>query len=188
MPLIPVACHKCGAPLEVPDEARFVTCRHCGIQLEVKHNESAAWTEQIEDIKEQTEELVEQVAQLQYQNALESIDRDWERQRDKMLVTHENGRRTEPSITGAIIGTVIALVMGLFIAANFNPGFGALVAVIGVGAGVFGVVKANDFETAKRRHKQRKANLKLDDFRNKAASGESFNSDSAKFDSWGKDS
>lgn len=188
MSLIPVACHKCGAPLEVPDEARFVTYRHCGIQLEVKHNESAAWTEQIEDIKEQTEELVEQVVQLQYQNALQSIDRDWERQRETMLVTHKNGRRTEPSITGSIIGIVITLVMGLVIAANVHPGFGLLVIVFGVGAGIFGAVRANDFETAKRRHKQRKASLKIDDFRKRAASGESFNPDSAKFDSWGKDS
>ena len=55
MTLIPVACHSCGAPLEVSDEARFVTCRHCGMQLVVKSNDGAAWTQQIEAIEERTE-------------------------------------------------------------------------------------------------------------------------------------
>jgi len=189
MPLIPVACHKCGAPLEVPDEARFVTCRHCGIQLEVKHNESATWTEQIEVIREQTEELVEQVAQLQYQNALEAIDRDWNRERDSLLITQKNGRRTEPSVAGAIFGICGAVVIGLIVAINVQPGFGGLMVVVGIVAGMFSLAKANQFETAKRRHQQRKSNLRIDEFRSQAASGESSSSPGpTTFESWGKNS
>ena len=189
MTLTPVACHKCGAPLEVPNEARFVTCRHCGIQLEVKHNDSATWTEQIEEIQEQTEELVEQVAQLQYQNALQAIDRDWDRERESLLITHsKSGRRTEPNVAAAIFGICTVVVIGLIVAVSVEPGFGVLIVLIGIVAGMFNLSKAQQFETAKRRHRQRKAGLQINHFRSQAATGKSPSpSGPATFESWGKD-
>ena len=189
MTLTPVACHKCGAPLEVPNEARFVTCRHCGIQLEVKHNDSATWTEQIEEIQEQTEELVEQVAQLQYQNALQAIDRDWDRERESLLITHKNsGRRTEPNAAAAIFGICTVVVIGLIVAVNVQSGLGALLVLVGIVAGTFNLAKAKQFETAKRRHRQRKTGLQINHFRNQAATGKPPSaSGPATFESWGKD-
>jgi DNA-directed RNA polymerase subunit RPC12/RpoP len=179
VPLIPVACHKCGAPLEVPGEARYVTCRHCGIQLEVKHNESAAWTEQIEDIKEQTEELVEQVAQLQYQNALDAIEQDWE------SFIAQNGRPAKLSKTLSSFKMCITVAIGLYFASQTGPGMPIMATMavsLGVGIGIYEIVQANKLEEAKRRYQHRKASLKIDDFRKRATSGESFSPDSTRCD------
>ena len=194
MSLIPVACHSCGAPLEVSDEARFVTCRHCGIRLEVKHNDSAAWTEQIEAIEERTEaiserteQLVNQVAHLQLQNAREEIDRQWDRERERYLIRQKNGRQTEPSYGGAILGTCIMTVMGFVFGAAMHPAFGVVIVVVAVGVGLFGMQRATRFEEARRRYQQRKADLRLDDFRpdaGNAAGTDSFTSDRVDTDFW----
>lgn len=172
MSLIPVACHSCGAPLEVPGQARFVTCRHCGIQLEVKHNESAAWTEQIEAIEdrteaigERTEQLVDQVAHLQLQNAREEIDRQWDRERERFLIRQKDGRQTEPSFGGSIFGACVMACIGLFAAGAVHPGIGLLVFAAAIGVGFFGMQRAQSFERARRRYQQRKADLRVDDFR-----------------------
>ena len=196
MSLIPVACHSCGAPLEVPDQARFVTCRHCGIQLEVKHNESAAWTEQIdaieertEEIGERTEQLVDQVAHLQLQNAREEIDRQWDRERERFLVRQKNGHQTEPSMFGAIFGALVMAGMGLFAGAAMHPGIGVLIVVVAIGAGLFGMQRATQFEQTRRRYQRRKADLRIDDFRPDSgsdANGSSFTprSTGPDFSSW----
>ncbi|MHC4875216.1 MAG: hypothetical protein ACYTGL_01880 [Planctomycetota bacterium] len=172
MSLIPVACHSCGAPLEVPDEARFVTCRHCGIQLEVKHNDSAAWTEQMEAIEEQTEaiserteQLVDQVAHLQLQNAREEIDRQWDRERERFLIRQENGHQKEPSVFGAVFGASVMAVMGIVMGGAIHPAIGFLMVAIGLGAGIYGMQRAARFEQARRHYQRRKADLRIDDFR-----------------------
>ncbi len=180
MSLIPVACHSCGAPLEVPDEARFVTCRHCGIQLEVKHNDSAAWTEQIEAIEERTEainerteQLADQVAHLQLQNAREDIDRQWDRERERFLIRQKDGRQTEPSTFGSIVGACVMGAIGLFAGGAMHPGIGVLIVVVAIGVGLFGMQRATKFEQARRRYQQRKTNLRLDDFRPDSGSASS---------------
>lgn len=174
MSLIPVACHKCGAPLEVPDEARFVTCRHCGIQLEVKHNETAAWTEQIEDIKEQTEELVEQVAQIQYQNALDTIKRDWQ------SFKHKNPPVTKAEMAGGLIGTCCTIFLGIQLTS-------VPLLVLAVGGGVFIIFMSrfrnNRYKEAESKYHDRKASLDINDFHKQALSQTSANQGSDHFDS-----
>ena len=48
MELISVSCNHCGAPLEVPPGANYVTCAHCGSRLAVKRTGSAVYTELLE--------------------------------------------------------------------------------------------------------------------------------------------
>lgn len=65
MELIPIACHHCGAPLDVPLQAEIVTCQHCRTRLAVHRNESVAWTERINRIDERTEALCRSTARLE---------------------------------------------------------------------------------------------------------------------------
>ena len=63
-------CNNCGAPIEVPGGANFVTCVHCNTQLAIKRTESVAYTETLQRIDRHTEQLADQVAVLTYQNEL----------------------------------------------------------------------------------------------------------------------
>ncbi len=40
-----VRCNECGAVLQAPSSARYVTCNHCNISLEVHRTSVATYTE-----------------------------------------------------------------------------------------------------------------------------------------------
>lgn len=80
MELIPIACHHCGAPLDVPPQAEIVTCQHCTTRLAVHRNESVAWTEMLEELDERTEYLESSVDWLCLQRELDELDRSWQLQ------------------------------------------------------------------------------------------------------------
>lgn len=71
MQLLTVACNQCGAPLDVPPETSFVTCRHCGAALAVHRNESVAYTRRLDRLDRRTDQLTEWIAEREHQEALD---------------------------------------------------------------------------------------------------------------------
>lgn len=126
MKLISLVCVSCGAPLQVPANAQFITCQRCQCHMAVKHNSSAAWTERIEQIDRRTQQLAEQMAKLQYENEVARLDREWMARPD-VQQRFRWGRSTTPSRVGAlvvlgIIGATIAFVVfAIGVAASSNP-------------------------------------------------------------------
>lgn len=57
MPLVPLACAKCGAPIKVPEGVSFVTCSYCESSLEVRSEGGAHYSvlRELADIKANTE-------------------------------------------------------------------------------------------------------------------------------------
>lgn len=165
MKLESLRCNHCGGPLKVPESANFVTCNHCNSQLAIRRTESSTFTEELGEIKSNQKQMMEQLALLERQNRLEQIDREWEREREKFLVTHKNGRKSEPSEFAAIMGGAIAAGFGLFWtigASSINAGpfllFGVLFICFGIGMAIHGYSKAKDFRAAQKRYQQRRAN------------------------------
>lgn len=169
MPLEAIACNQCGAPLQVPDAAQFVTCNHCGASLAVRREESVTYTEVLSQLSQQTANLAEQVAQLRYQNAVDQVDRRWEKEREKLLVRTKDGTTYEPSSTVALVGGGAMAVLGIILTAGTTfgsmglwlVGGGIIFAVIGGFAGV-------KFEKAKSQYRKRRAMLSVDQFRGEA--------------------
>jgi DNA-directed RNA polymerase subunit RPC12/RpoP len=87
MELIALTCRHCGAPLEVPDDAKYVTCMHCGTQLVVRHRGSAAYTEKIDALDQRTDRTEDQVDDLHRRTALAELDRGWEIERERYHAT-----------------------------------------------------------------------------------------------------
>ena len=114
MNLETIACNQCGAPLSVPEGAKFVTCNHCHANLAVRRNDSVRYTEMVEKIAEHTANLAEQVAHLRYQNELERIDREWQHQREMFMITDKNGARHEPTEAAGSIVFVLVIAFGIF--------------------------------------------------------------------------
>ena len=90
-------CNHCGAPLEVPQTAKFIKCNHCGNQLVIRRSESATFTETVEQLAETTENLTAQVSKLTKQNEVEALDRQWDREKESFMVADKHGTKHLPS-------------------------------------------------------------------------------------------
>jgi LSD1 subclass zinc finger protein len=170
MNLETIACNQCGAPLSVPEGAKFITCNHCHANLAVRRNESVRYTEMVEKIAEHTANLAEQVAHLRYQNELERIDREWQQERDSFMITDKDGARHEPSEGAASIVFVLVIAFGIFwtiVAGAMFPPF-ALFGILFVGAAIYQMVsmrkKAQEYQQAQQAYKLRRNRLSAADF------------------------
>lgn len=172
MELETITCNNCGAPLQVPAGAKFITCNHCQSNLAIHRNDSATYTEKIAQIEEHTQEMASDLAQLRYESELARVDREWERERESYLVRDKEGNSSEPSAVGSLIGGALATVFGLFwmgftssmpMAGSFSL-FGLVFIGFGILVAIFGYSKANQFDAAKQRYLLRRGRLSATQF------------------------
>ncbi|MCP4593983.1 MAG: hypothetical protein GY842_24895 [bacterium] len=109
MQLISVNCPNCGAPVKIPEAARYVKCTHCCASLEVSREGNAFNVDLIERI----EGLEYQIETLRLQNELERVEREWMMKRELHLVRQKNGRLVEPDATRAIVGGLALVAFGV---------------------------------------------------------------------------
>ena len=180
MKLLALICQHCSAPLQVPENAQYVTCTHCGSQLAVKNAHGAAYTEMLEAIDQRTEEMAEQLDVLQRKTALAELDRQWESQREAYYITDKDGERSLPSTSGSIAGGVIVSVFGaLWVAVacgiggaidqvaggpigmigSVFPLFGLAFVALGLWTAFHGYQKAQDYEQAHANYLHERARL-----------------------------
>ncbi len=112
MKLIGLTCQHCSAPLQVPADAKFVTCSHCGTQLAIRKTESVAYTETLDAIDARTERMADQIDDLQRRSAIAELDRQWELEREQFYVTGKHGHRHLPTEGGSIVGGIVITVFG----------------------------------------------------------------------------
>ncbi len=85
-----VRCNECGAVLQVPPSARYVTCNHCNIPLEVHRTSVATYTEApigprppAREYDPAWQEMAARLEALERQNELARIDREWDMERER---------------------------------------------------------------------------------------------------------
>lgn len=165
--VISVRCNHCGAPLTVSPGTRFVTCSYCGSQLAIHQSGGAFYTEVLQDIDQRTQRIEQDVDQIKRQNAIEQLDREWEMQRQTLLVRNKNGSTSVPSIAGGVVAAVIAVGFGIFWmivtsiagAPFFFPLFGILFIIVGLFASITSIGSASRYQDAETRYQQRRAQL-----------------------------
>lgn len=114
MELTQVSCNGCGAALQVPDGARFVTCRYCSANLEIKRTDSTIYTETLNRIDQRTAEMAEDLDALRHEHELERLDREWALRREGLMSRGKHGSVSEPSMVGGIMAIVVGGGFGLF--------------------------------------------------------------------------
>jgi len=172
MSVVSLRCNSCGAPLEAPQDARYLTCGFCGAQLQVQHSGSAYYTQVLEQLASRTDQLAEDVADLKLQSELERVDREWQHERMDLLVRDKSGQPRVPhkgaSIAVMVVTTVIGLVWMSF-AAGIGAGpmalFGIAFIAVGVFAGMRSMSKAHEYQQAHAAYQQRRRDVldRLDD-------------------------
>jgi hypothetical protein len=144
MKVTKVCCQGCGADLQIDESIRFVTCNYCNARLEVVHDETVTHTKQLDKIERTTVELANNLKVIKLQNDLERLDREWDNQRNGLLVRSKDGSLSEPSSVGSMVGGVVVIVFGIFwtvTAAGMGaPGFFPLFGLVFIGFAVFGMI------------------------------------------------
>lgn len=139
MKLLALNCNTCGAPLEVPDKVKHVTCTYCNSRLRVTHEGPAAYTEALDAI-------AEDVRELKHHAELESLDRRWAHRREELLIRGKDGSTHVPTRGVVLGGTIFAVVAGVlwmtFAASMGAPVVFTLFGLVFIGAAVFGGVSA----------------------------------------------
>jgi hypothetical protein len=116
----------------------------------------------------------EQLEHLRQQNELLQLDQDWERERERYMVTGRYGRRYLPSKGMSVLGGVMITGFGILwtiFAASFPtmdhapgvfglfPLFGVLFVLFGIGVSVYSYNKAGEYERALARYHQRRREI-----------------------------
>ena len=108
--------------------------------------------------------LQHHLQQIQRQNELDRLDREWEMEREQYLIADKYGARHVPTEGGSLVGAIVIGGFGLFwtiTAASmgapvFFPIFGILFIILGVGASLRGYGKAGEYRQAHQRYEQRR--------------------------------
>ncbi len=154
-----VRCQQCGAPLQVSDALRFVTCGYCHAELEVVRDATTIHTQILDKIKAATSALSDRLKVLELQNDLDKLDREWEAWRQKNLDRNKDGSLFEPgpprtgpdilrlSAFVCILSTVIAAALGgPFWALVAGPLMGAAAWLVGNQQNVDALTYRSSFE------------------------------------------
>ena len=178
MELEKLSCNSCGAPLEVPRSARFVTCNHCSSQLSVCRTDAVTYTETLDELVNKTEELSEQVENLTAQNEIAALDREWEMERQKYMVSTNEGKKHIPTEGGSIGGGIAISIFGLlwtifaFVMTSQAPDFGPMPIIrvvfplagvvfiaVGIGSSAVSYNKAGAYRRAEQQYQSRRDEL-----------------------------
>jgi len=168
--LLSLNCNECGAPLEAPKQAKYLTCDYCEARLQVQHTGSAAYTKVIESIDDRTRQIAEDVKALRAFEQLERLDREWVMQRANFMVRGKDGEMSVPGKAGAVAMGIIGVGGGAlwtaFAASMGAPIFFPLFGLLFIAFGLFGAVsvwmKAADFKNSQRDYQQRRQSLMRD--------------------------
>ena len=125
------------------------------------------------------DDLREQVAILTRQNEVEALDREWEAERQSLMITGKHGHTHVPTKSGTVIGGFIVSGFGILWTifavgitsqipvgfAKMFPLFGVIFVLAGIAMSIQAYRKAEQYERAERRYRQRRATLldRLDD-------------------------
>lgn len=135
-----ICCQGCGAALGIEDSLRFVTCNYCHARLEVVHDPTVTHTRLLEKLERHSDQLVDEMKMLRFQNDLEQLDREWLDYRKSTFPCRPNGTPVEPSVGGSVMGGIMVIVVGLVFAAFSFCASYLFGGVIGSPFAFFGVV------------------------------------------------
>ena len=165
MKLISLNCNHCGAPLDVPEKANFVTCSFCEARLKVECTGTTWSTTVLEEIQQTTKSLAEDVARLKTQSDLQMLDQSWDRERHRYMIKGENNRYSVPSVGAAIAGCIVGVVVlaAFMLKTSQVGGPFAMFGVVGIAIVILNTVrvvnKAEQYRRGRKRYERRRREL-----------------------------
>jgi transcription elongation factor Elf1 len=164
MKALSVSCQNCGAPLEVAEGVRFITCGFCNSRLEIHRSPTSVYSELIDKIERRTEEMAENLGVIRIQNELEQLDREWMMQRDGFMVRGKDGSTSEPGGVGGLVASLFAAGFGVvwtIFAASMGapwpfPLFGVIFICFALFGGISTMAKGSRYQSARDEYEERR--------------------------------
>lgn len=132
-----VRCNHCGAPLQVADSTRFVTCQFCQSSLEVKRTDSSIFTEEVAKIAENTGKMAGSLEIITLQNELERLDR--EMGVEQLSAARKSSSGPAARAAGVMFGLFFTIVCVLM-STGFSKAGAGILTVVPLGMAFFGLV------------------------------------------------
>ncbi|MFO1485451.1 MAG: hypothetical protein U1F71_18965 [Verrucomicrobiaceae bacterium] len=162
METLSVRCNHCGAPLQVGEGTRYVTCQFCQSSLEVKRTDSSVFTEEVAKIAENTGKMAESLEVITVQNEIEKLDRE-------MGIQQVASSQKKGGLIGGVMGGAFGIffaVVCFLMASGFSSAGAGVFTVVPVGMGIFGLVMAGmsvigsvNHEAVRSKYQERRAEL-----------------------------
>ncbi|MEA2572895.1 MAG: hypothetical protein QOH93_193 [Chloroflexia bacterium] len=168
MELEALSCNNCGAPLEVPTSADFVTCVYCKSRLAIRRTETAHYTELLGQLEAYRDHLADRVEYLRLRDELEGLEAQWQRERRRYFTRRLNGSMQAPTRSYLISSFVVAVAACALTAwwfyatanagsgASFFGWVGAVLSLIAVVNAVRVTNKVNDYNSARQEYQQQR--------------------------------
>lgn len=164
MEVVEVACNKCGAPLEVGEDTKFVTCGFCKARLRIRHKGGAHFTEvrkRVRAVEKKTAAVEKKAAavekkaasldfevkELRLKQELDELEDRWREEREELYIRQKNGGTVRPEAWHAQLAFAIAgcaLVAGLMML-DAGPGIAPALLLMAAFAAVGGVLSKSRF-------------------------------------------
>ena len=112
MELESITCGACGAPLQTPDNARFVTCNFCHANLVIHRETSVTYSEKIADIDERTRRMADDLKELRSESDLAKLERELERKRQNSGAFDEVMQGVGTMLSAIFVAGVMAVYFG----------------------------------------------------------------------------
>lgn len=106
MKITSLNCNNCGANLEVQPNVKFFTCKFCKSSLSIKHSGNVVYTEVLDEIKNNTEILIDSSEEMLIEKKIARLDREWMIQSQKYQTTGKNGRTHHPENSNGVVELV----------------------------------------------------------------------------------
>jgi hypothetical protein len=193
--MTPVSCNECGADLDVGPTTNFVTCARCGARLAVRRTGNSIFTERAPGDLHVTDDPIPprrrfeapeageadvvwaRLSHLEREARVARIDREWQVEREKYLVTGRHGRRQVPTTAGSAIGGIFMVGFGIvwtifafsltsnspFGGGMLFPVFGVLFILLGAGWSIYAFNKAQEYERAHAEYRRRRQAAERDE-------------------------
>ena len=151
MKVVDLSCNNCGAGIEVPLKAKFVTCKFCNTRLRIQHTETSAFTEV-------ALEMAQDIKQIKRDTSITRLDQEWMMRRESFQSRNKDGSHSMPSRGGAAVFLVVGLLMGLFVTTQFGA-FGLIFIAFALLGGGAGLARAEKYEKERSSYERRRREL-----------------------------
>ena len=115
-------CNHCSANLEIDSKIRYFNCSYCGSSLTIKRSGNTVYTEVIDEIKTNTDLLVNRSEQLLVEKEIERLDREWQLEREQYGEQSKHGNISYPDQSNDqsdMLKGIIALVIAIGLSVAF---------------------------------------------------------------------
>jgi hypothetical protein len=163
-------CVNCGAALDVPPAAHFVTCNPCGTQFTVHRSSCGSFTEASTGTT--LHDLADRIAELTRENELLRLDYDWNLEKEKYIFKGGFGQRMQPTVAWSVVNCIFAVAFTIMMAffaptvvallggaVTFWQLAGALSGCIGIGGSIYCYIVAKRYDKAHEAYLQRRDEL-----------------------------